>query len=32
VADPAEVLARAQRLERGEPIYRDGPLPERGWD
>jgi hypothetical protein len=32
VAEPAEVLARAQRLERGEPIYVDGPLPERGWD
>lgn len=32
VAEPAEVLARAQRLERGEPIYSDGPLPERGWD
>ena len=32
VADPAEVLARAQRWERGEPIYSDGPLPERGWD
>ena len=32
LADPAEVLARAQRMERGEPIYSDGPLPERGWD
>ena len=32
LAEPAEVLARAQRLERGEPIYSDGPLPERGWD
>ena len=32
VAEPAEVLARAKRLERGEPIYSDGPLPERGWD
>ena len=32
VAEPAEVLARAQRLERGQPIYSDGPLPERGWD
>ena len=32
VVEPAEVLARAQRLERGEPIYSDGPLPERGWD
>lgn len=32
VAEPAEVLARAQRLERGEPLYSDGPLPERGWD
>lgn len=32
VAEPAEVLARAQRLERGEPIYSDGPLPERGCD
>lgn len=32
VADPAEMLARAQRWERGEPIYSDGPLPERGWD
>ena len=32
VADPADVLARAARLERGEPIYSDGPLPERGWD
>ena len=32
VADPAEVLARAQRWERGEPLYSDGPLPERGWD
>lgn len=32
VAEPAELLARAQRLERGEPIYSDGPLPERGRD
>ena len=32
VAEPAEVLARAQRLERSEPIYIDGPLPERGLD
>lgn len=32
MTEPAEVLARAQRLERGEPIYSDGPLPETGWD
>ena len=32
VAEPAEVLARAQRMGRGEPIYSDGPLPEHGWD
>ena len=32
VAEPSEVLARAQRMERGDPIYSDGPLPERGWD
>lgn len=24
--------ARRQRIERGEPAYSDGPLPERGWD
>lgn len=32
MTEPAEVLARAQRLERSEPIYIDGPLPERGLD
>jgi hypothetical protein len=32
LAEPSEVLARAQRMERGEPLYGDGPLPERGWD
>ena len=24
--------ARHKRIERGEPLYSDGPLPERGWD
>jgi hypothetical protein len=32
LSEPGEVLARAQRIERGEPLYADGPLPERGWD